>query len=88
MKHDLIKKIFYEWQDYNNEYLNDFIYFNEFLKNKGYQYNIFAIGKNNLAIYKVKINNIYYLITDFGTTLDIQYENKSGKYINIYQYLI
>ena len=88
MKHNLIKKIFYEWQIYNNEYLNNFIYFNEFLKDKGYQYNILAIGKNNLAIYKAKIDNISYLITDFGTTLDIQYENKSGKYINIYQYLI
>jgi hypothetical protein len=85
MKHNLIKKIFYEWQDYNNIYLNDFIYFNEFLKNKGYQYNILAIGKNNLAIYKVKIDNLSYLITDFGTTLDIQwYDSKSGKYINIY----
>ena len=85
MKHNLIKKIFYEWQDYNNEYLNDFIYFNEFLKDKGYQYNILAIGKNNLAIYKVKIDNISYLITDFGSTLDIQYhDNKLGKYINIY----
>ena len=85
MKHNLIKKIFKEWQDYNNEYLNDFIYFNEFLKNKGYQYNILAIGKNNLAIYKVKIDNISYLITDFGSTLDIQYhDNKLGKYINIY----
>ena len=85
MKHNLIKKIFKEWQIYNNEYLNDFIYFNEFLKDKGYQYNILAIGKNNLAIYKVKIDNISYLITDFGSTLDIQYhDNKLGKYINIY----
>lgn len=86
MKHNLLKKLFYEWQDYNNEYLNDFIYFNEFLKNKSYQYNVLAIfGKNNLVIYKVKIDNISYLITDFGTTIDVQYHDKKlKKYINIY----
>lgn len=85
MKHDLIKKLYYEWQDYNNEYLNKFLYFNEFLKKKGYYYEFLAIGKNNLAIYKVKIDNIYYLITDFGSTLDIQYnDHKLKKYINIY----
>jgi len=89
MKHDLIKKIFNEWQIYNNEYSNNFIYFNEFLKDKGYQYVVLAVGKNNLAIYKVKIDNLSYIITDFGTTLDIQcHDKKLGKYINIYQYLI
>lgn len=73
MKHDLIKKLFYEWQNYNNEYLNDFIYFNEFLESKGYQCDILAVGKNNLVIYKVKIGNLYYIITDYGINVEIRH---------------
>ena len=33
MKHDLIKELYYEWQDYN-EFFNGFIYFNEFWNTK------------------------------------------------------
>lgn len=88
MKHDLIRELFYEWQDYN-EYFHSFIYFNEFLKYKGYSYNILANGKNNLLIYKVKINNLTYIITDYGKSLEVRYYNKkSKKYVNIHKYLI
>ena len=84
MKHNLIKELFHEWQNYINEYLNEFKYFNEFLKEKGYLYEVLAVGKNNLVIYKVKINDLSYLITDYGINIEIQYHNnKLGVYINL-----
>ena len=88
MKHEIIKKLFHEWQDYINDYLNDFIYFNEFLKNKGYQYDILAVGKK-VVIYHVKIENLLYIINDYGITVEIRYYNDELKnYINIHKYLI
>lgn len=88
MKHELIKELYYEWQDYN-EYSDRFIYFNEFLKYKGYKYSDCAIGKNNLLIYKIKIDGLTYIITDFGKTVQIRYYNKKlKKYVNIHKYLI
>lgn len=83
-EHDLIKELFEKWQIYINEYLNDFVYFNEFLKNKGYQYDVLAVGKNNLIIYKINIDNLSYLITDYGVNVEIQYhDNKLDIYINL-----
>jgi len=87
MKHGKIKTLYHKWQNYNNDYLNDFIYFNEFLENKGYHCDILAVGKKNLVIYRVKIENLSYLITDYGITVEIQYQNEFGKFINIYKYL-
>ena len=87
MKHELIKKLYHEWQNYNNEYFNEFIYFNEFLESKGYVCDILAVGKKNLVIYRIKIENLSYLITDYGITIEIQYQNEFGKFINIYKYL-
>ena len=88
MKHELIKELYYEWQDYN-EYSDRFIYFNEFLKYKGYKYSDCATGKNNLLIYKIKIDDLTYIITDFGKTVQIRYYNKKlKKYVNIHKYLI
>lgn len=88
MKHELIKELYYEWQDYN-EYFQGFIYFNEFLKYKGYKYSILGNGKNNLLIYKLRLNGLTYIITDFGKTLQIRYYNKKlKKYVNIHKYLI
>ena len=89
MKHELIRELFYEWQDFNEYYFDGFIYFNEFLKYKGYNYSDLATGKNNLLIYKIRINNLTYIITDFGKTVQIRYhDKKSKKYINIHKYLI
>lgn len=88
MKHNIIKKLFQEWQDYINDYFNDFIYFNEFLKYKNYQYDVLAIGKK-LVIYKVNIDNLSYIITDYGINIEIRYyDDKLNKYVNIYNYLI
>lgn len=88
MKHNLIRNIYHEWQDYINDYLNDFVYFNEFLESKGYQCDILAVGKK-IVIYKIKINNLIYLINDYTTTIEIRYyDDKSNKYINIHKYLI
>lgn len=88
MKHEIIKKLYHEWQYYINDYLNDFIYFNEFLKNKGYQYDILAVGKK-VVIYHVKIENLLYIINDYGITVEIRYYNDELKnYINIHKYLI
>lgn len=88
MSHDLIRNIYHEWQDYINDYFNDFIYFNEFLKYKSYSYDVLAIGKK-IVIYKVNINNLSYIITDYGINIEIRYyDDKLNKYINIYNYLI
>lgn len=88
MKHELIRKLYHEWQDYINDYLNDFIYFNEFLKSKGYIYDILAVGKK-VVIYNVRIENLLYIINDYGITVEIRYyDDKSDKYINIHKYLI
>ena len=87
MKHDLIKKLYYEWQDLN-EYFNYFTYFYEFLESKGYKCDVLAVGKK-VVIYKVKIENLLYLINDYTITIEIRYyDNKSDKYINIHKYLI
>ena len=90
MKHDLIKKLYYEWQDYNERfgYFGCFIYFNEFLESKGYKYDVLAVGKK-VVIYKVKIENLIYLVNDYGITVEIRYYNdKLKNYINIHKYLI
>lgn len=87
MKHSLMRNLYHEWQDYINDYLNDFIYFNEFLESKGYACDILAVGKKNLAIYRVKIENLSYLITDYGLTVEIRYQTEQGKFVNIYKYL-
>ena len=88
MKHDLIRNIYHEWQIYINDYFNEFIYFNEFLEIKGFSCDILAVGKK-LVIYKINIDNISYLVTDYGITVEIRYYNdKLEKYINIHKYLI
>lgn len=88
MKHDLIRNIYHEWQDYINNYLNDFIYFNEFLESKGFPCDILAVGKK-IVIYKVKIENLLYLINDYDITIEIRfYDEILNKYINIHSYLI
>jgi len=88
MKHELIRKLYHEWQDYINDYLNDFIYFNEFLKSKGYIYDILAVGKK-VVIYNVRIENLLYIINDYGITVEIRYyDDKLKNYINIHKYLI
>ena len=89
MKHNKLKDLYNEWQIYNNVYMNEFIYFNEFLGKEGFPIDFLAVGKNNLAIYKVLIDNISYLITDYGKTVEFQYyDDKLKKYVRIYNFLL
>lgn len=88
MKHNLIKRLYKDWQNYINDYLNDFIYFNEFLEFKGFLCDILAVGKK-VVIYNVKIENLLYIINDYGITVEIRYYNdKIKNYIDIHKYLI
>lgn len=86
--HEIIRKLYQEWQIYNNVYYNEFIYFNEFLEKEGFKCDILAVGQKNMAIYKVKIDDIIYLITDYGKTVEFQYyDDELKKYIRIYNFI-